>query len=241
MKRLWLILFYSLLCSQDLRPKPISGEQIIDHFGYSLSYNEEHEQASWVFYELTDKEVSGLVKRKDQFRKNPDVRTGSASLSDYKGSGYDRGHLAPAADMRWSSTAMSESFFMSNMSPQVPSFNRGIWKKLEAKVRKWALDNESIYVVTGGVLRGSLNKIGDNGVSVPKFYYKVILDNKEPDIKGIGFVIPNEKGNKLLYEYSISIDEVEKITGIDFFYLLPDIIEHKIEKELDINKWHFKK
>ena len=111
---------------QDLSPKPISGEQIINHFGYSLSYNEDHEQANWVFFELTDYEVSGIEKRKNQFRSDPKVKTKSASLSDYRGSGYDRGHLAPAADMKWSVTTMSESFYMSNMSPQRPSFNRGL-------------------------------------------------------------------------------------------------------------------
>jgi len=237
MKRLWLILFYSLLCSQDLRPKPISGEQIIDHFGYSLSYNEEHEQASWVFYELTDKEVSGLVKRKDQFRKNPDVRTGSASLSDYKGSGYDRGHLAPAADMRWSSTAMSESFFMSNMSPQVPSFNRGIWKRLESKVRDWARDNKRIYIVTAGILDEGLNTIGSNSISIPNYYYKVILDYTEPELKAIGFILPNKKSKAPLQSFAISVDSVEIQTGIDFFYNLPDDKENELESNIDVKKW----
>ena len=237
MKRLCLILFYSLLYSQDLRPKPMSGEQIIDHFGYSLSYNEEHEQASWVFYELTDNEVLGLVKRKDQFRKNPDVRTGSASLSDYKGSGYDRGHLAPAADMRWSSTAMSESFFMSNMSPQVPSFNRGIWKRLESKVRDWARDNKRIYIVTAGILDEGLNTIGSNSISIPNYYYKVILDYTEPELKAIGFILPNKKSKAPLQSFAISVDSVEIQTGIDFFYNLPDDKENKLESNIDVKKW----
>ena len=237
MKRLWVILFYSLLCSQDLRPKPISGEQIIDHFGYSLSYNEEHEQASWVFYELTDKEISGLVKRKDQFRSDPNVKTGSASLSDYKGSGYDRGHLAPAADMRWSPTAMSESFFMSNMSPQNPSFNRGIWKKLENKVRDWVINDQTIYVVTGGVLTDSLDAIGENQVSVPNHYYKVVLDYTKPVIRGIGFILPNERSNLSLMNFAVSIDSVEIFTGIDFYYSLPDSIEDSIESIINLPAW----
>ena len=215
----------------------MSGEQIIDHFGYSLSYNEEHEQASWVFYELTDNEVLGLVKRKDQFRKNPDVRTGSASLSDYKGSGYDRGHLAPAADMRWSSTAMSESFFMSNMSPQVPSFNRGIWKKLESKVRDWARDNKRIYIVTAGILDEGLNTIGSNSISIPNYYYKVILDYTEPELKAIGFILPNKKSKAPLQSFAISVDSVEIRTGIDFFYNLPDDKENKLESNVDVKKW----
>ena len=240
MRLTWFIIICtsSFLYSQDLKPKLIPAEQIVRHLAYVLSYNEKHEQANWVFYELTDNEVLGSVKRKDQFRRDPNVKSGSASLSDYKGSGYDRGHLAPAADMKWSSLAMSESFFMSNMSPQAPSFNRGIWKKLEAKVRKWATDNESIYIVTGGVLKGSLNTIGKNKVSVPEYYYKVILDYNEPEIKGIGFILPNKKANKPLNSYKVSIDDVEKFTGIDFFHLLPDSIEDKIESSKDFYKWN---
>ena len=222
---------------QDLSPKPISGEQIINHFGYSLSYNEDHEQANWVFYELTDYEVSGIEKRKNHFRSDPKVETASASLSDYRGSGYDRGHLAPAADMKWSVTTMSESFYMSNMSPQRPSFNRGIWKRLEEQVRLWALNNKSIYIVTGGVLADELGKIGINGVSVPEYYYKVILDYTEPDIKGIGFILPNQKGSQLLKSYAVPIDEVEKVTGIDYFHLIPDQIENQLEKKINLNEW----
>ena len=117
-------------------PSQQSNGQIVHHANYTLQYNEEHEQASWVAYRLTSHHLQNpSTKRKDNFRSDPKVKTGSATLSDYKGSGYDRGHLAPAADFKWSSTAMSESFYMSNMSPQVPGFNRGIWKKLESKIR----------------------------------------------------------------------------------------------------------
>ena len=226
---------------QDLSPKSILDEQIIDHFGYSLSYNEDHEQANWIFYELTDYEVSGTVKRKNQFRSDPKVKTASASLSDYRGSGYDRGHLAPAADMKWSVTAMSESFYMSNMSPQRPSFNRGIWKRLEEQVRLWALNNKSIYVVTGGVLVDELETIGVNEVSVPEYYYKVILDYIEPELKGIGFILPNQKEMGLLKSYVVSIDEVEKFTNIDFFPSLPDATEDQLEGKIDLSKWNFSK
>ena len=234
-----LTIFFSFVFTQDLSPRPINGEQLVTHLGYSLSYNEKHEQANWVFYELTIDEVLGSIKRKDQFRADPNIKTGSASLSDYKRSGYDRGHLAPAADMKWSSKAMSESFFMSNMSPQTPSFNRGIWKKLENLVRKWAVENKSLHIVTGGILMDGLKTIGNNEVSVPEYFYKVILVNDTSDLKAIGFIIPNKKSSKLLFEYAISVDDVEKMTGIDFFYLLSDVIEDKIEQEVSINKWNF--
>ena len=122
--------------------------------------------------QLTAKEVNGKYERSDNFRKDPHVSTESATLSDYKGSGYDRGHIIPAADMKWSPDAMSASFFMSNMSPQDPSFNRGIWKKLEEQVGKWALENSEIYIVTGPVLTdGPYQTIGVNKVAVPKYYY----------------------------------------------------------------------
>ena len=131
-----LVLIQSFIYPQSQKfelPKTLSGEQIIYHTGYTLSYNEKHEQANWVAYELTAQELAGTVKRKDSFKSDPMVKSESASLADYRKSGYDRGHLIPAADMKWSTTAMSESFYMSNMSPQSPSFNRGIWKKLESQ------------------------------------------------------------------------------------------------------------
>ena len=137
--------------------------------------------------------------------------------------------------MKWSKEAMSESFFMSNMSPQKPGFNRGIWKKLETLVRKWAVDNGSIYIVTGGVLK-EVQTIGTNQVSIPEYYYKVILDYREPEIKG-GFILKNQKSSDPLRKFAVSIDEVEKMTGIDFFHSLPDAIENEIELKYDIEKY----
>jgi len=180
------------------------------------------------------------VGRTNDFREDYKVKTGSASLLDYKGSGYDRGHLAPAADFKWSSTAMSESFFMSNMSPQHPSFNRGIWKKLEGSVRNWADDNSEIYVVTGPILTSSNSTIGYNGVSIPNYYYKVILDYHEPELKGIGFILPNQKSSRSLQSFAVTIDEVERRTGINFYHSLPDKIEEQIESNIDIGKWSFR-
>ncbi len=232
-----LLIFVTHLLSQTELPAPIPGEQLIHRLGYTLSYNESHEQASWVAYELTSSEVRGTISRTDDFRQDPSVTTGSASLADYLGSGLDRGHLAPAADMKWSRKVMSESFYMSNMSPQEPGFNRGIWKKLEGKVRDWAIINGSVYVATGGILTGGLQHIGPNNVSVPKFYYKVVLDYTEPGLKGIGFILPNKKSDRDLASYAVSIDEVEERTGIDFFTFLPNGIEAKLESSFDTFQW----
>mgnify|MGYP000140760863 CR=1 FL=1 len=241
--KIFLILFFlsPLLWSQSIGlPYYTQSDQVITHTAYTLKYSEQHEQASWVAYRLTSGHTSGTVDRTNDFREDYKVKTGSASLSDYKGSGYDRGHLAPAADFKWSSTAMSESFFMSNMSPQKPGFNRGIWKKLESNVRNWASDNGEIYVVTGPILTGSYSSIGSNQVSIPNYYYKVILDYKEPEIKGIGFILPHQKSSSSLQSFAVTIDEVERRTGIDFYHALPDGIEEQIESTIDISKWSFK-
>lgn len=144
LKTLFIALFFlfipTILIAQSLTLKPAqpshsSSNQIIKHVAYTLKYNEIYEQADWVIYLLTAEEVKGTILRSDNFRTDTKVKTGSASLTDYRGSGYDRGHLAPAGDMKWSKTAMSESFYMSNMSPQKPGFNRGIWRSLESLVR----------------------------------------------------------------------------------------------------------
>ena len=190
-----------------------SEDAVFFYSGFSLKYNEVYEQAEWVAYLLTDDEVLGTVDRIDRFRADDSIPTDSASLADYRGSGYDRGHLAPAADMKWSETAMDESFLMSNMSPQAPGFNRGIWKRLEGIVREWAVENEEVYVVTGPVLTdGPYLALGENQVAVPKQYYKVILDYKEPELKAIRFILPNEKSNLPLSVFVVSVDRVEEIT-----------------------------
>ncbi|MFA6845255.1 MAG: DNA/RNA non-specific endonuclease, partial [Sphaerochaetaceae bacterium] len=126
-------------------PAPVPGEQQVSHCGYALSYNEQYEQPSWVAYQLTCDEVVGTIERTDNFRPDPAILTRSASLDDYRSSGYDRGHLIPAADQKWSAQAMDDSFYLSNMSPQTGAFNRGIWSHLEAVVRTFANDNGAIY------------------------------------------------------------------------------------------------
>lgn len=222
-------------------PKTYGKDKIITHTGYSLLYNENHEQASWVAYELTKKETTKRFKRSNKFITDPLVTTGSANNADYEGSGYDRGHMAPAADMGWSSTALAESFYYSNMSPQNASFNRGIWKSLEELVRAWAIEDGAVSVITGPVLTNGLATIGNDKVSVPKYYYKVILDYTEPVIKGIGFLLPNAGTKQPLQSFAVSIDSVESVTGIDFFPLLPDKQEIFIEKTLSVNAWTWKR
>ena len=223
-------------------PKSTSGE-IIVHKGYALSYSEEHEQAEWVAELLTRENLEkDWAKRQDNFMPDKAVESGSATPDDYRGSGYDRGHLIPAADLAWDAEAMAETFYMSNISPQSGNFNKGIWRELEELTRNWAKKFKEVYVITGPVLTlEPKGEIGE-GVSVPAAYYKVILDFSEPSVKGIGFVIPNEVSYEPLFKYTKSIDEVEALTGINFF---PDLIdesqEENIESTYNKDLWPFNK
>ncbi|MFC2107445.1 DNA/RNA non-specific endonuclease [Bacteroidota bacterium] len=209
---------------------------VIEHRYYFLLYNETHEQAEWIAYVLKDEYLERNVKRKNDFRVDPLVLSGSASLKDYKWSGYDRGHLIPAADMAFDKVAMSESFCMSNMSPQVPGFNQGIWKRLENQVRKWAVEYDELFIVTGGVLTDIIDTIGPNGVGVPGSYYKIILDI-EPEYRVIAFLMPNEKSAEPLSSFVVSVDSVEVVTGIDFFSSLADSIENALENRIVAYPW----
>lgn len=219
---------------ENLSLEPISSGQIIKHSYYSLAYSAENKQAFWVFYQLSSDNI-GDQDRTDDFRADPAVISGSASLIDYKGSGYDRGHLCPAADMTQNKTSMSETFFLSNMSPQTSGFNRGVWSTLEEKIRAWATNYSKIYVVTGPIFRDNLAVIGENKVTVPGYYYKVIYDGHE---KMIGLILPNASSSLSLDKFVVSVDQIELLTGIDFFANLNDKLENKIEAKSDWNNWN---
>lgn len=219
-------------------PRYSTNETIIERPYYTIRYSEPHEQAIWVAYKLSaDSLKQKTYERKDDFREDPRVRTKSASLADYKGSGYDRGHLAPAADFSYDEFALSQSFYMSNMSPQNPSFNRGIWKKLEEQVRDWAMENDNIYVVTGPVLSDGLTTIGKNEVAIPKYYYKIVLDVQKPEIKAIAFLMKNEGSKAELSSFVVTIDSVEQLTGLDFFPSMPDDMERMLESSKSTTGW----
>ena len=227
----------------DYLPEGTSG-QIIRRRYYTLSYSEEHEQAEWVAYVLYKKRLQPpFVERYDEFMEDSKCDKNSASLDDYRNSGYDRGHLVPAADMAFNERAMRETFYLSNISPQGRNFNGGIWRELEELTRSWAKRNTQLYVVSGPVLalepKGS---IGYNEVSVPAAYFKVLLDLKEPQLKSIGFVIPNEVSFEPLYKFAVSVDYVEEVTGIDFFpNLLSKELEEEIEASFNSDLWPFSK
>jgi endonuclease G len=211
-----------------LLPKQ-TANQIVHYSKFSLSYNENTEQADWVAYRLYPNSVNNGVKRKNNFRNDHKIATASASLSDYRGSGYDRGHLAPAKAMSFDEQSMSESFLMSNMSPQLPTFNRGIWKKLEGKVRDLATISDSLYVVTGPILDENSGSIGTNKVLIPNAYYKAILRFRGNEFNGIGFLLKHEKSSRKVTDFTVSIDSIETITGLNFFYLLDSVQQQKVE------------
>jgi endonuclease G len=218
-------------------PELQAHDVLITHKGYSLVYDETHEQARWVAYELTGAETDKLFGRTDDFMEDPLITTGSATDADYKASGYDRGHIAPASDMGWSAVTMAESFYYSNMSPQEPSFNRGIWKKGEDLVRNWARAYGNLLVVAGPVLHKGLKTIGLNAVSVPELYYKVILDPEPGHEKGIAFVMANEGSRLPLTDFVVTIDSVERLTGINFFPTLAEREEKHLESAVCLECW----
>jgi len=224
-------------------PAPKSSCTVIHHDGFSLCYNEKYEQAEWVAYVLTRTMLKQKnVPRTDWFEEDPKVETGSATYFDYKGSGYTRGHLVPAADMAHSKKTMRESFYMSNISPQKHAFNAGIWHELEKQIRQWVYDKEALYIVTGPVLRDIRQYVGKNRVGIPMYFYKIVLDYQEDPPQAIAFVLPNELSTRPLKDYIVTVDSVELLTGIDFFAeLMLDSLEKQVESGVDTSFWRFDK
>lgn len=222
----------------DFLPSGAAGQVVYNPY-FALAYSEKHEQAEWVAYELTAENLNqNRVERADEFVPDDRIKGQSASLADYRNSGYDRGHLVPAADMAFNEEAMRYSFLLSNISPQAKNFNKGIWRELEELTRNWAKQNEALYVVTGPILSQSKGVIGENEVSVPSAYFKVLLDVTEPQSKGIAFLIPNEVSFEPLYKFAVPIDEVEKLTGLNFF---PDFEVEAEESAFNLDFWEFSK
>ena len=205
--------------------------QIIQRTGYTLSYDAKNKTPQWVAWELTKEETRGNEERTNEFQPDPDVMGAKVVTYDYSGSGYDRGHMAPAGDMKWSKKAMQESFYMSNICPQDHNLNTEDWNDLEMKSREWARRYGKVYIVCGPIYKGTRNEyIGDHRVKVPDAFFKVILINDTKKQCALGFYFENEAGERPLTEYLTSVDELEKLTGLDFFSALPDEEENLLEK-----------
>ena len=215
-------------CSTD------KNRQIVQRLGYALCYNEKREQADWVAYTLDASKLEKNANRTNDFREDCEIATGSADLDDYRRSGYDRGHLAPAGDMAYSPQAMSESFLLSNISPQPHAFNEGVWNSLEQHFRSLAKSHEKLYVATGPVFeKPSYPTIGSNKVAVPEFFYKAALIQDGVEFKMEAYIIPASAEKDNYKKYRVSVDQMEKRTGIDFFYLLDDALENKLEASVE--------
>lgn len=231
-----LALFYSVASAFNYLPAPVEDHQVITYSQFTLSYNEEHEQPDWVAYEVTKEEVELDRDRCDCFASDARVTGKSASKGDYRSTGFDRGHLSPAEINSASAKANEESFLMSNMCPQLPGFNREVWAELEGWVREKAVEYGKVYVVSGPVFINNLGSIGKNKVTLPGYFYKVILrfDGDKPQT--IGFVLPQIGAVGSINDYAVPVNAVETLTGIDFFPELPSS-ENLIESRYDIRKW----
>lgn len=217
------------------------SQQIIEHTGYTVSYNLDWLIPNWVAYELTCQETYGDYPREKKFSPDPQVSGIPVMHQDYSNSGYDRGHMAPAGDMKWSEQAMQESFYTTNICPQNHNNNAGDWKDLEEYARSLASTYGAIYICCGPIVTDATNTIGSRRIVVPQAFYKVFLrQKKDGSWTSIGFVMPNAAGNRPLMTYMQSVDDVENLTGIDFFYNLPDDIEDKVEADYTISEWSVK-
>ncbi|MDE6491386.1 MAG: DNA/RNA non-specific endonuclease [Muribaculaceae bacterium] len=216
---------------------PSLDEVEVRYGAMTVSFNPELHIPNWVGWELTREKASGTEPRADRFMRDDNVR-GCASPEDYRGSGYDRGHMAPAADMKWDVKAMRKSFLLTNVCPQDHALNAGSWKKLEEKCRMWAMADSVIYIVAGPVLTDTIDEyIGESGVAVPKRFFKVIASPYADPPRGIGFIMPNGRVPGGMQASAMSIDDVEAITGHDFFSELPDDVEAVVESQCRFNLW----
>lgn len=213
-------------------------EIVLRRTAFTLSYNNAYKTPNWVAWELTRAETQGSESRKSKFEPDPDLPEPRAEHSDYTRSGYDRGHMAPAADMKWSDKAMEESFLLTNICPQSPGLNRGRWKELEEQVREWARRDSALLIVCGPIVDTSKKTIGQHQIVVPDRYFKVVAAPYLDTPRGIAFLFDNSNDQPSMKALAIPIDSVEKITGIDFFYLLPDSIETRIESNISPELWN---
>ena len=232
-----LFLFSSCKCEAQI-VKGAKGGIVVEHTGYTVSFNSETKIPNWVAYELTAEKVAGTVKRDNGYYPDPDIKAPQADNNDYRSSGWDRGHMAPAGDMKWSKEAMHESCYFTNICPQNRNLNAGDWNTLENKCRSWAQRYGSVQIVCGPIV-GEMKQgtLGDNHVAIPDAFYKVLLVKMGEGYEGVGYVFENKAGHRALNTYAMSIDEVEALTGYDFFHSLPDKLERMVEAEVHQEVW----
>lgn len=213
---------------------------IIEHMGYTLSYNSDLRIPNWVAYEFQDSELYGDFERREEFTPDPLFKGRQAYDSDYRGSGWDRGHLAPSGDMKWSSQVQKECFYLTNVCPQNHNLNSGVWNDLEKQVRYETRYYGTVWVVAGPVVGDNLyGTVGENKVTIPDGFFKALLtkDKKTGDFISIGFYFPNESGTRPLSYYAMSVNDLEEIIGMDLFYNLDYSVQEDVEARFDPWEW----
>lgn len=223
---------------QEFLPSSTTGN-VVAHTYFSFSYNEPYEQAEWVLYSLSRDQLTQDNRKRPYFREDPKVESKSADWRNYSGSGYDRGHLCPAGDRRFSEQAYNETFYTSNIAPQDKAFNAGVWNRLEQQVRSWARKYDTLFVVTGGVLEKGLPKIGKEDVAVPRHFYKIVARQNRDGISIIAFLMEHRESTLPLDKFVVSVDKLEGMTGIDFFRGMPKNVQARLEKDTNGNDWGF--
>lgn len=215
------------------------SDKSISHKYYDLCYNYKYKLTKWTSYTLTDLMLKGQTSRTNNFKPDPYLAKTElpTTSNDYKYTGYDRGHLVPAADMKINLKAMNESFYMTNMAPQLPSFNRGIWKKLENQVRRITNVEKKIHVITGPIFNFKKHLKKDKKLFIPKQFYKIIYIEHKKYPKMIAFLLENSKSNRHIDEFIVSVDEIERLTGIDFFQGLNNKLEQSLESTVEQLTW----
>lgn len=222
-------------------PQVTDRAHVVVHTAYVVEYSAKAKDPRWVAYYLTRNEAETHGKRRGEFRPDRAVPGGTATLEDYRGSGYDRGHQAPAADFKWNLEAEEESFLLSNICPQNSVLNRGIWEHLENHVRHWAERYNHLYVVTGPLLDTCIDRIGYNKVCVPRGFFKVILDCNPGHYQAIAFIMPNTDlpERDPIFNYAVKVKTVEKITGIKFFASFSDSLHCRVDTTIELSHWQF--
>ena len=213
------------------------AEVIVPYTGFTVSFNPEQHIPNYVAWELTATEAEGSQPRESKFFQDTDV-PGCPATDDYRRSGFDRGHMAPAADMKWNAQAMHDSHSLANICPQDHSLNSGRWSTLEKTCRQWAKRDSAIIIICGPVMTDAMPQtIGQAQVRVPRRFFKVILAPYADPVRAIGFIMPNSYTDEGLEELACSVDDIEAATGYDFFACLPDSIEAQIESRPDFRAW----
>lgn len=212
--------------------------QIKEYAGFTVSFNKENHTPNYVAWELLGSEVDNKAERTNKFWQDEDIE-GCPAHSDYTRSGYDRGHMCPAADQKWSQEAMWDCFVMANICPQDHSLNAGAWNTLENKERQWAKRDSAIMIVAGPIYQPSDTKrIGNMGVRVPSAFFKALLAPYVEWPRAIAFVYPNMTSPGNMQDYAMSIDDLEEILGYDLFPALPDDIENEVEAKFSFTEWN---